>query len=165
LSGQHRLHFINADDGTFTEQASMLGVADTGYGRAILCFDSDDDGDLDILVNNSNGPSRFFLNNLENSNHYIKIKLEQDGSNRDAIGAKISLTDGGVSQMRQVLAGANFESSHRTTQHFGLGSHSSIDSLTITWPDGEQNSYFNLTADQTLLLHKVSDEVFDDGFE
>jgi len=56
--------FISNGDKTFTDEAVELGINDTGQGRAILCFDNDRDGDLDILINNSNGPSRYFRNNL-----------------------------------------------------------------------------------------------------
>jgi len=157
--------FISNGDGTFTDQAASLGVADTPYGRAILCFDNDRDGDLDILINNNNSAARFFNNNLNNGNHYIEIKLKQDAPNADAIGAEISLTAGGVTQLRVVYAGANFESSHPTAQHFGLGPNTSITSMTVTWPDGGQDTWTDVAADQYLVLIRASDKLFGDNFE
>jgi hypothetical protein len=157
--------FINDGDNTYTEQAASLNVDDTGQGRAILCFDSDRDGDLDILVNNNLGPSRYFENNLNNGYHWIEIKLVQPSPNHEAIGAKIFLTAGGVTQMRQIYAGGNFGSSHPTAQHFGLADQTTITSIAVTWPDGSMNVWDSVPADQYLILNKTDDTLFDHGFE
>jgi hypothetical protein len=157
--------FINDGDDTYTEQATALMVDDTGQGRAILCFDSDRDGDLDILVNNNLGPSRYFENNLDNGNHWIEIKLIQEAPNHEAIGAKIFVIAGGVTQMRQILAGGNFGSSHPTAQHFGLAGHTTITAIQVTWPDGSINVWNDVGVDQYLLLNKQGDELFENGFE
>jgi hypothetical protein len=157
--------FINNGDGTFTEQSAALGVDDTGQGRAILCFDNDRDGDIDILVNNNQGDSKFFKNNLDNGNNWIEIKLVQASPNHEAIGAKISLTAGGLTQIRQVFAGANYASSHPTAQHFGLGSETTISSIVVTWPDGQKNTWTNVASNQYLELDKVDNRIYADGFE
>lgn len=83
----------------------------------------------------------------------------QDPRNHDAIGAKIELTAGSdpaVTQMRQVMAGGNFESSHPTAQHFGLGSNTTISNITITWPDGQQETHTDVAADQYLVITRDS---------
>lgn len=157
--------FISNGDGTFTEQSVALGLADTPYGRAVVCFDNDRDGDIDILVNNNRNTSRFFRNELANGNHFITIKLKQDIPNASAIGATIALTAGGITQLRVVQAGGNFSSSHPTAQHFGLGSNTKVDSITITWPDGQQESHANLAVDRYVQFARGSDTLFKDGFE
>jgi len=157
--------FISDGQGGFTEQAAELGVDDTPYGRAILCFDNDRDGDMDILVNNNNSQSRFFRNNLDNGNHYILIKLRQGLPNHEAIGAIVRVTVGGVTQMRVVFAGANYASSHPTTQHFGLGPHTTIDQIEVTWPDGGVDTWSNVAVDQRLVLTRRTDMIYRDNFE
>ena len=72
--------FVNNGNGTFTEMSNVLGVDDTGQGRAVLCFDSDHDGDLDILVHNNQGVSRFFENEAPGENHWMQIRLFQPGA-------------------------------------------------------------------------------------
>ena len=158
--------FINDGDGTFTEQGATLGVNDTQNGRSVLCFDNDRDGDIDILVHNNSGDSVFYRNNLS-ENHYITIRLKQPPPNADAVGAVIKVTSGGVTQMRQVVAGSNFGSSHPVAQHFGLGTQTSINSIEITWPDGSQQVINNPAVDQYLEFNRVDpDDVrIRDGFE
>ena len=156
--------FLNDGDGTFTEMGATLGVADTGQGRAILCFDNDRDGDLDILVNNNTGMSRFFENNLDNGNRWIQVKLVQPSPNHEAIGAVIRITSGGVTQMRQVYAGGNYASSHPTAQHFGLGSNTMISSIEVTWPDGSSSTRTNVESNQYLVIDK-SELTVKSGFE
>jgi hypothetical protein len=160
--------FINDGDGTFSEQSAALGVDDTGQGRAILCFDNDRDGDIDILVNNSEGPSRFFENSLDKANHYLQIKLRQPPPNADAIGAKIFVTAGGVRQMRQIMAGANVFSSHPTAQHFGLAGNSTVSLVEIVWPDRSTQELSDVAADQYLVVDKNSkppEIIMKTGFE
>ena len=156
--------FINDGDATFTEQSATLGVDDTGQGRAILCFDNERDGDIDILVNNNNGPSRFFRNDLDNGNHWIQIRLVQPLPNRSAIGAVIRVTAGGVTQMRQVFAGGNFESSHPTAQHFGLAGNMTVDTIEVTWPDQTTRVLSDVAANQYLVIDKNFLD-FGSGFE
>lgn len=156
--------FVNDGDGTFTEMGSALGVDDTGQGRAILCFDNDRDGDLDILVNNALGPARFFKNNLDNGNNWIEIRLVQPLPNRSAIGAVIRVTAGGVTQMRQVMAGGNYGSSHPTAQHFGLAENTAVSSIEITWPDGTAEVIAGTHANQYLVITR-GDMLLKSSFE
>jgi len=146
--------FINNKRGGFSEMSSELNLIDTGMGRAILCFDSDKDGDIDILINNNQGQSKYYQNNLDNNNNYISIKLKQDNSNIDAIGAKIQLTLGAITQLRQIIAGGSFASSTGTTQHFGLADNTSIDSILITWPDDSTLLLNNVAINQHLVINK-----------
>ena len=156
--------FINDGDGTFTEMAAALGVADTGQGRAILCFDNDQDGDLDILINNNDQQSVFFNNNLSNSNHWLQIKLQQPGTNMDAIGAKVYVFAGGVMQMREVIAGGNFGSTVWTTQHFGLGSNTTA-AVSVHWDAERRENWLIDTVDQKIVLQPKPDLIFADGLD
>ena len=146
--------FINDKNGRFMERSSQLDLIDTDMGRSILCFYNDRDGDIDILIANNQGQSRFFQNNLDNNNNYITIKLKQNGDNMDAIGAKIQVTVGDITQLRQVIAGGNFASSTWTTQHFGLGDNTNIDSILVTWPDNSTELLNNVAINQYLVIDK-----------
>ena len=72
----------------------------------------------------------------------------------DAIGAKISLTTNGVTQLRQVLAGGSVFSSNPTTQHFGLAQNNIVESMTITWPDGSTQMFNNFAVNRYLTIVK-----------
>jgi len=147
--------FINNGNGGFVESSEILNINDTEMGRSITCFDSDRDGDIDILIGNNQGQSRYYQNNLDIDNKYITIKLLQGNSNIDAIGAKIQVIAGNETQLRQVIAGGSFASSNPTAQHFGLANNSIIDSILITWPDGSTQELTNIQANQYLVVNKV----------
>ena len=156
--------FINQGDGTFIEMGATLNVADTGQGRAILCFDNDNDGDIDILVQNNDQQSVFFENNLADGSHYLQIKLQQPGPNMDGIGAKIYVVAGGVTQMRQVMAGGNYGSTVWTTQHFGLANNTSA-LVHVHWDAQRRESWLIDTVDQKIVLQPKPDLIFLDSME
>ena len=157
--------FINSGDGTFVDRAQELNVDDGGMGRAVLCFDQNRDGKIDILINNNDQMSAFYQNNIATTNHYLLVKLQGGIDNIDAVGAKIEATiNGSTTLTRTVSLGNNYLSTEPTMQHFGLGAASIIDTLKVTWPDGTINNYLNVPADQFLVLTPV-DEIFIDGFE
>ncbi len=152
ISDPSRL-FLNNKDGTFTEISDSVNLIDTGMGRAIACFDNDHDGDIDIFINNSQQPSKFFQNNLDNDNNFLSIKLKQHNKNIDSIGAKIQVTTGSTTQTRQILSGGTF-SGIPTTQHFGLANNTIIDHITITWPDDTIQILDNVAVNQHLIVNK-----------
>ncbi|MEO1369948.1 MAG: CRTAC1 family protein, partial [Acidobacteriota bacterium] len=130
--------WLNRGDGTFEERSGELGVDDTGQGRAVVCFDYDLDGDLDLFVGNNRGPSRLFRNDLPaGSGSWLSLDLRQDGPNSRAVGAEVRVQAGGVTHLRQVAAGSNFVSQDPSTVHVGLGDASAVDAVDIRWPDGE----------------------------
>ncbi len=144
--------FLSKGDGTFTEQGSALGLADTGQGRGLVCFDYDRDGDLDIFIANNQSTPKFYRNDLEKTAHYIDIKLKGNAPNIEGIGARIRVTTGSKTQMQELRAGSNFESQDPALAHFGLGNSDVVDVLEVTWPDGETKSLQNISADQYLTI-------------
>ncbi|WP_395376201.1 CRTAC1 family protein [Marinicella sp. W31] len=156
--------FINQGDGTFTEQANLRGVDDTGMGKAVLCYDNDQDGDMDLMINNFDGASRFFENQLSDENNYVKIKLTGVAGNGDAIGARIHILAGQLQQSRQIMAGANYASGLQLVQHFGLADAELIERIQISWPGGHTSTHCNQPVNQ--LLHFQQPEViFKNDFE
>ncbi len=156
--------FVNQGDGTFIEQGGALGVDDFGMGRAVMCFDNERDGDIDILLNNNTDISIFYQNNLDNNHNYLLVKLTGLGTNMDAIGARIALKTGDVTRIREVMAGGNYLSTTPLTQHFGLADAQIIDELTVTWPSGQTTVINDVAVNQFLLIEQ-SEMIFKGDFE
>ncbi|MGI9262558.1 MAG: CRTAC1 family protein, partial [Woeseiaceae bacterium] len=146
-------YFESQGDGTFVETAENAGLNDTGQGRGVACFDSDRDGDLDLVITNNLDDDSvvFYRNELAGSNHYLTVKLNGSGMNTDAIGAMIEITDGTRTQIREIRASNHFVSQNPAEAHFGLGAATSVD-MTIFWPGGGQTVMNGVAADQFLTV-------------
>ena len=146
-------YFESQGDGTFIEAATDAGLTDTGQGRGVVCFDSDRDGDLDIVITNNQdvGSVVFYRNDLIQNAHYLGIKLFGNGLNTAGIGARIEVTDGATTQIREIRAGNNFVSQNPSEAHLGLGSIQNVD-VTVFWPDGSQSALADVAADQLLTI-------------
>lgn len=144
--------FVSNGDGTFTEQSQMLGLDDTSQGRGVSCFDYDRDGDLDIFIANFGAPPRLYRNDGGNKQHYLGVSLVGELPNSEAIGARVYLTANGITQMRELRAGSNFESQNPVDAHFGLGKATNVDKLRIVWPSGKESVLLNVTVDQVIKI-------------
>lgn len=146
--------FISNRDGTFSDQANDLGIADKDQGRGVVCADFDRDGDIDIFLWGNEGPNagRLFRNDAS-GNNYVTIKLRGLPPNTAAAGARIRATVGNVSQLREISIGNNFISQNPTEQHFGIGIAPQIDSLIVEWPDGEQSNLQIVQANQHIVVN------------
>jgi hypothetical protein len=145
----------NNGDGTFTKVNAAEGITDTAQGRGLLTLDYDNDGDLDALVINHAGAPVFYRNDSANGNAYLRIKTTGTRSNRDGIGAKLVMDPDssvtGDEQFREVDGGSNYLSQSEMTVHFGLGAFAgTIDNLTIYWPSGIVQQFFDITPNQVL---------------
>lgn len=131
--------FANLGDGTFADISAVSGfdVDDDGRGMALTDFDRD--GDVDVWISNRNAPQLRYLEN-QRGGRFVAVLLEGVAGNRDAIGARVSLTlkDDPRPLLRTVRAGSGFLSQSSRWLHFGLGSGGTIDALTIDWPGGRQ---------------------------
>jgi len=148
--------FISNGDGTFTERAQELGLEDTGQGRGIVCFDYDKDGDIDIFIANNNQPPKLFRNDGGNSNNFIDIKLNGQQPNTQGVGARIIITAGGKSQLRELRTGSNFVSQNPVYAHFGLGNAGGVEKIEIKWLDGSTSTLQNTAANQFLVVEHPS---------
>jgi len=97
------------------------------------------------------GPHQLF-HNIGNQNHWIEIDLEGTTSNRDAIGARVTATAGGVAQVRAQLGGIHNKAQDQKRLHFGLGSHTSVDQIVVEWPSGILQTLQAVPADQILQI-------------
>ena len=141
--------FVNSGDGTFVEQARELGIDDAEFGRGVVCADLDNDGDVDILQ--LHDTATLWENRTPDTgdNNYLRVKLHGLPPNTEAAGARIAVTIGTATQLREIMVGNNFLSQNPTVQIFGLGTSTAAD-IDIEWPDGEETTAANVSHGQTM---------------
>ena len=147
--------FRNKGDGTFQEISETAGpyFHRAQVSRGSIFGDYDNDGDVDILVTQSNAPATLLRNENGNKQNWLRIKPVGTISNRDGIGARVLLTQ----QIRDVNPCASYLSSHDARLHFGLGENTSVDRLEIRWPSGVVEVYENLPVNQEHVLTESSE--------
>jgi hypothetical protein len=146
--------FINDHEGGFIERSVALGIDDKGQGRGIVCFDYDRDGDIDIFVANNQQQALLYENRELPQAHWLHIRLEGERQNSEAIGARVYVTAGGVTQMRELSAGSNFMSQNPVYAYFGLGDSTTVDSVRVVWPSGDERTLEQVPGDQVLYIAK-----------
>ncbi len=129
-------------------------------GRGSVFFDFDDDGDLDILITSTGRKPRLLRNDLEHTNHWIRVKLVGDGKNcnRDAIGSWIEVTVGDQVQRKQVMPTRSYISQVELPVTFGIGPSEMVDNVVIHWSDGQQQELGRLAVDQAHLVVRQTTE-------
>jgi hypothetical protein len=149
--------FENIGQG-FREVAAEHGSAlKTLYaGRGLAVGDIDNDGDSDLLLINVGEPPVLLRNDGGNANHWLGVNLVGSKSNRDAIGAKVTVMSGGRRRGKERLGGTSYCSASDPRLLFGLGSSTKIDAIDIKWPSGEISSLKNVRANQYLTIKEGS---------
>lgn len=158
-NGSHTIA-LNDGDGTFTKYNDFFGVFPTNsYGLG----DLNNDGYIDIYCT-ANGyggwgqeiwEDRLFMND-GGDNHYVKVELQGVESNINGIGSRITINGPWGTQIRDVKSGESYGISNSLFQHFGLGEETIIPELIVTWPSGEVDTFFDVDADQTLVITEGS---------
>jgi len=147
-------YFENNGNGTFRRRDTLKWLRDRGQGRGLACFDAERDGDIDLVVTNSDDRHLvYYRNELADArnNHFLGIRLERDVGNRHGVGAWITVTTAGGTQVREVGAGNNYASQNPAEAHFGLGQHIVAD-IEVRWPDGTETTMDDVWADQWLTI-------------
>jgi HEAT repeat protein len=157
--------FRNNKDGTFTDISAQLGkgLRSLGSSRGMTVGDFDNDGDYDFFINNNNARSQFLENRNTTGNHWINITLRGTRSNRDGIGAKITLFVSGMKQMRTVTAGSGYLSQVDKRVLFGLGDASEVDLIEVRWPSGLKQSFHHIKGEGFITIVEGTDKVFRDS--
>ena len=135
--------FLNTRDGRFADVSASANLNLDDDGRAVGWVDWDHDGDLDLWIVNRNGPQlRFLQNELpRGQHHYVAFLLRGVDGNRDGIGARVSVTSNGETQTRTLRAGDGYLAQSSKWLHFGLGSTSEVETVTVRWPSGNSESF------------------------
>jgi enediyne biosynthesis protein E4 len=151
-----KLMFRNMGRGIFENVSERLGadfqLPRVSRGAAIGDFDND--GDLDILVNNNGEACQLLRNDGGNANHWLEIFLIGTKSNRDGVGARVRLTAGDLTLYEQRKGGMSYQSAQDPRLHFGLGAHGSVDALEIIWPSGVVTKLARLKCDQIISVRE-----------
>jgi hypothetical protein len=157
--------YINKKDLTFSDQSDNGGVNEPSMSNGAAYADLDNDGDLDLVVNNINKPAFVFINNTNQKNkavtsHFLKLQLNGDSLNRKGFGAKLFVYCDGKVQLQEESPVRGYFSSVDQQLVFGLGQYDIADSLVIVWPDGKKQSLRNVKADNTLILSWKNADVY-----
>lgn len=151
--------FRNDGDGMFTDVSESSGIAalPLRVGRGATFGDYDNDGDVDIFIVNNHAPPTLLRNEGDRSiltgrNNWLHVKLIGTGANRDAIGAKIQVKTADQTQIREIYAGDSYMSFSSLVAEFGVGNASRIETLQITWQNGETQTRHNIPVNQRIQI-------------
>ena len=149
--------FQNNKDLTFKNVGKQWGLTTPSSSNGAAYVDLDNDGDLDLVVNNINQPAFIYRNNAEtqNKNHYLQIKLVGANKNTDGYGARVTLYQKNNKQYLEQMPARGFQSTVSAVMHFGLGDNSIIDTLRIVWLGGKEQVLTNVKSDQLLTLKEI----------
>ncbi|WP_422082283.1 VCBS repeat-containing protein [Ulvibacterium sp.] len=138
----------------FENVTESWGIKELSCSNGATYADLDNDGDLDLLVNNINQPAFVYENQStkESLNHYLKIKLKGKPGNLQGIGAKVKVTTDSVHQHYEHFLSRGYESSIDPTIHFGLGKYEKVDAVEVWWPNGSYQVITDVSADQVLNI-------------
>jgi hypothetical protein len=144
-----KMLYHNNGDGTFTNVAKEAGVLlQQGNGGGCAFADYDNDGDLDLYVAHHSGVDALYRNN-GNNNHWLHIKATGTKSNRNGVGARVTVRAGQLSMIREINGGCA-RAQHSLTANFGLGQNVQADSIEIRWPSRQVTALANVPADQMI---------------
>lgn len=135
---QRNLVHHNNRDGTFTEVGEQLGAPfkEKRTGRGAAFGDIDNDGDVDVVINNLDGPPQVLRNDGGNASNSILIKTIGGKSNRDGIGARVKIVSGDLTQIAEVYSGDSYLSQNDLRLHFGLEKRTKVNLIEVRWPSG-----------------------------
>ncbi|MFZ0233314.1 MAG: FG-GAP-like repeat-containing protein [Candidatus Acidiferrales bacterium] len=158
---QRNVFFANNHDGTFSDVSGVLGLDLRDDSRAYALSDFDHDGRMEFVLKNRTGPQlRILRNNLGGLGNSVGLRLTGRASNRDAIGAVVTVEAAGKRQTKFLSAGSGFASQHTKELFFGVGSASNNVSVAVRWPTGVVERFENVP-----LNHRVEIAEGDKGFK
>ena len=159
-AGYERNNFYaNNRDGTFSEVSGAVGLDFIEDSRAFALSDFDNDGRLELFLKNRSGPQlRVFHNEMQDLGASIAFRLRGHKSNRDAIGAEVTVESEGLRQSKFIQAGSGFLSQHTKDLYFGLGKTKEAVQATVRWPSGLVQHFENLASGNLIVIEEGSAE-------
>ncbi len=153
---QRRLLYRGIGDGTFAEVGEGIGgpLLTPRVSRGMAVGDLDNDGRLDVVINNLAGKAEVWSNVAANAGNWLLVKLLGAGKMTDAVGATVRVRVGETRRMRLVQSGSSYLSQDDMRLHFGLGSASAVDLVEVLWPDGTTTRRTGVEANQILVIEQ-----------
>jgi hypothetical protein len=153
---QRRLLHRNRGDGTFDEVAEQFGpvLAEPRVSRGLAAGDLDNDGRVDLVINDLDGSPQVLRNELDRTGHWLIVKLRGAGRLTDGIGAVVTVRAGALVQTAYVRSGTSYLSQDDMRQHFGLGTAARVDAIEVRWPDGTTSRLEGVKADQLVEIRQ-----------
>src|SRR4029077_9731384 len=134
-------------------------------GRGAAFGDIDNAGDVDVVINNLDGPAQVLRNDGGNANNSILIKLIGVKSNRDGVGARVKVVAGNLTQIDEVHSGDSYLSQSDLRLHFGLEKATKIDSVEVHWPSGAVDKVAGVGVNRILSIKEGQGDVGQKGFQ
>lgn len=141
---------------SFENVSKKWGLDLSGSSNGAAYADFDGDGDLDLVVNNLNAPAALYRNNSEglSKNNFLKIRLEGKDGNPFGVGAKVSVVSGGLMQVQELSPTRGWLSSSEPLLNFGLGDNQMVETVKVTWPQGQVQVLTQIPANQTIVIRQ-----------
>jgi enediyne biosynthesis protein E4 len=158
---QRKLFYRNLRNGTFAEIAAEAGSAllERRVSRGLATGDFDEDGDIDLIINDLDGPPMLLRNDGgERAGNWLRLKLTGSTSNRNAIGTKVTVSIGKQRQVEEVRAGDSYLSYSDRRLHFGVGAATIVDEIRLQWPTGKIETLRGIRVNQEVAIREKNDQ-------
>jgi hypothetical protein len=151
---QRKLLERNNRDGTFSEIALRCGsaLAEERASRGTAFGDIDNDGDIDVIINDLDGPPQLLRNDGGNRNNSVLVKTIGVKSNRDGIGARVKVVSGGLIQVDEVRSGGSYLSQNDLRLHFGVEKRTAVDLIEVRWPSGVVDTVTGIGVNKVVTI-------------
>jgi enediyne biosynthesis protein E4 len=148
--------FHNQGNGKFIETTKVSGdgFSKPYAGRGVAFADFDNDGNMDMIVGNNNDPPLLLHNSGAAGRHFVTLKLVGVKSNRDAMGSRVTLKAGPLTQIREIAGGGSYLSQSDLRAHFGLGEAVRADTIEVRWPSGLRQIFRDIPADRFYVIEE-----------
>jgi hypothetical protein len=153
---EQNILLLNTGDGTFVDasRSSGEGLLVKLSSRGAAFEDLDNDGDLDVVIQNSREQPTVLRNDTSNDNHWIQIRLQGKKTNRDGVGARVKVVAGDLTLIDEVHGGRGYQSHYGMRPHFGLGKHERIDRIEVRWIGGGVDVLKDVAVDRLLTIEE-----------